>query len=257
MAQIDDKAIAAENQSSRAVPEGELRVTSEHPAKPRSLKALLTYLREFLRPAYHLKKIKEDIKASVHALRNRDLVILKDDVDSLAHALRGRLLATYFMVGPFGVLGPVAGTFFQYKIAQNFPGVSMMTFAVTIIVGNIFSIIGFQIIWACSAYYLYRMKPPAFFNWLSLWRDILPLQWKGFQRWAGANVVLVPLCTLALGLIDRFLPQVSKVVPFGVLTPAAEILFVHTSLIRLMGDLFEKESHRIAKNHMTVPPLEG
>lgn len=222
---------------------------SEPHHRPHNVKEFLVYAREFLNPAYHLKKIKEDVKASIHALRNRDFEVLKCDVGSLAQAIRGRLFATYFMVGPFGILGPIAGTYFQYNIAQNFPAVSLLTFAVTIIVGNIFSIIGFQIIWAVSARHLYRMKPPAYFNWFSLWRDILPLQWKGFKRWAGANVILVPICTLFLFCLDRFLPQVSRAIPFGVLTPAAEIVFVHASLIRLMGDLFEKESRRIAENH--------
>lgn len=207
------------------------------------------YLREFLRPGYHLHKIKEDFRASVHALRNRDLDQLRMDEKSLARAIRGRLLATYFLVGPFGILGPVSGTWFQYGFAENVPFANLLTFAITIVVGNIFSILGFQMIWAFSAKGLYRLKPPAFYNWILFWKDILPLQWQGFKRWAAANVVLMPVSMIALSLIDLYLPRVKHYVPIGVLTPALELLFVHTSLIRLMGDLFEKESRRISRNH--------
>ncbi|MBS1715381.1 MAG: hypothetical protein JST30_13710 [Armatimonadetes bacterium] len=242
--------------SSHLRPEGGVQgsETPERQVRTPEGHTLRGYLREFCRPRYHLHKIQEDFKASVHALRNRDLEVLKSDKDSLARALRGRLLATYFLVGPFGILGPLSGTYFQYWIAQNVPFlshfVSLCSFFITIIIGNIFSIIGFQVIWAFSSATLYRMRPPAFYNWILFWKDILPLQWTGLQRWLGANVILMPLSALALSLVDRFLPSVAKAVPIGVLTPALELVFVHTSLIRLMGDLFEKESHRIAANHV-------
>lgn len=215
--------------------------------RPHTLREFWDYIKQFAKPGYHWRKIKEDFRASIHALRNRDLVVLKNDEASLAHAVRGRLLATYFMVGPFGMLGPIAGAFFQYKLAQHFPWVSVASFFITILIGNIFSIIGFQIIWALSANPLYRHR--VFFDILLFWRDLLPLQANGFKRWAGANVILMPLCTVMLSLIDRFAPAFAKAVPVGVLTPMLEIVFVHTSLIRLMGDLFERESRRIAANH--------
>lgn len=215
------------------------------------------YLSQFLHPGYHLRKIKEDVKASIHALQNRDLEVLKDDQESLAHAIRGRLLATYFLVGPFGILGPICGTFFQFGIGRSTPFAAVASFFITIIVGNIFSFIGFQCIWAFSSRTLYQRKPPKLYDWIQLWKDLLPLQWQGLQRWAGANVVLMPVSALALSMIDKFAPAIAHNVPIGVLTPGLEIIFVHTSLIRLMGDLFEKESHRIAANHMFAPVFEG
>lgn len=183
--------------------------------------------------------------------------MLKGDSDSLAHAIRGRLLATYFTVGPFGLLGPIAGAYFQYNLAQKLPFPAVSSFFITILVGNIFSIIGFQLIWAFSARPLYVLPAPKFFSGVTFYRDLLPLQWHGFQRWAAANVVLMPLCTIALSALDKFFPSFTHTVPVGVLTPALEIIFVHTSLIRLMGDLFEKESHRIAVNHAIQPSGEG
>lgn len=208
------------------------------------------YLKNLIRPKYHLFKLAEDVRASIHALKNRDLEVLRDDETSLAHAIRGRLFATYFMVGPFGMFGPIAGTFFQYRIAQNWPFLSLLSFIVTIVVGNICSIIGFQCIWAVSAKPMYCRRNS--FDIRSFWKDIVPLQIHGFKRWAVANCLLVPLCLLFLSGIDKFIPQIAKAVPFGVLTPMAEILFVHTSLIRLMGDLFERESKRIAANHASA-----
>ncbi len=214
---------------------------------------LLDYLKEFARPGYHIRKIKEDFHASIHALKNRDLEVLKDDATSLAKAIRGRLLASYFLVGPFGILGPISATYFQYNIAKHFAFASVLTLIVTIVIGNLFSVIGFQVIWGFSSRALYRHRPPLIYDFFQMWRDILPLQWHGFQRWAAANVFLMPVSVLALSLIDKFFPAFGHAVPVGILTPALELIFVHTSLIRLMGDLFEKESHRIALNHSKVP----
>ncbi len=212
-------------------------------------KGLGEYLREFLRPRYHLHKIQEDVKASVHALKNRDLEVLKYNEESLGRAIRGRLLAAYFLVGPFGALGPIVGVGFQYWVAAHLPFPGFSTYMVILLVGNFFSTLGFQIIWGVSSRTLYRGRQWWFYDFLSMWRDILPLQWQGLKRWAVANVFLVPMASLALSLIDKFLPLVSKNVPLAILVPFLELLFVHTSLIRLMGDLFEVESHRIAANH--------
>ncbi|MBS1724105.1 MAG: hypothetical protein JSS66_14260 [Armatimonadetes bacterium] len=209
----------------------------------------LSYLKNFLRPGYHVKKIQEDFRASMHALKNRDLEVLKCNEKSLAKAIRGRLLATYFLVGPFGILGPIVGTYFQYWIATHLPFASLLTFAVTIIVGNIFSTLGFQIIWAWTARSLYRSPDPPYYHWVTFWSDILPLQLKGLKRWLGANSILMPMSVVALSLIDKFLPAIGHAVPIGVLTPAMELIFVHTALIRLMGDVFENESQRIAQHH--------
>ena len=121
---------------------------------------LLDYLKEFARPGYHIRKIKEDFHASIHALKNRDLEVLKDDATSLAKAIRGRLLASYFLVGPFGILGPISATYFQYNIAKHFAFASVLTLIVTIVIGNLFSVIGFQVIWGFSSRALYRHRPP-------------------------------------------------------------------------------------------------
>ncbi|MCW5940416.1 MAG: hypothetical protein KF884_12270 [Fimbriimonadaceae bacterium] len=233
------------------------RANGHHrPVTPRSpidkLRFVAGYLRDFLKPAYHLRKIKEDVRASVHAVRNRDLEMMKGDHDGFARAIRGRLFATYFLVGPFGAMGFLAGLAFQYGIGKSLPYLGLLTFAVTIIVGNIGTIIGFQTLWGLFHRKLYSKGAPTFFDWVLFWRDILPLQWSGFRLWLAANVVLLPLATVLLGLLDQFLPAVTAAVPVAIIVPTLELFLVHSSLIRLMGDLFERESHRIADNHLVL-----
>jgi hypothetical protein len=214
------------------------------------LRLVACYLREFLKPAYHLRRIKDDVRASVHAVRNRDLEVMKCDREGFARAIRGRLFATYFLVGPFGSLGFFAGLGFQYGIGKQLPYLGLLTFAVTIVVGNLGTIVGFQSLWGLFHRRLYSKGAPTFFDWVLFWRDILPLQWNGLRLWLAANIVLLPLATLVFGLLDQFLPVVTATVPVAAIVPALELFLVHSSLIRLMGDLFERESHRIADNHL-------
>lgn len=205
------------------------------------------YLKRFLRPGYHLKKIREDFRASKHALENRDLERLRSHPLSFAKAIRGRLFAAYFMVGPFGMLGLIGGAWFQYT--TTLPGKGTLTYLVTILLGNICATIGFQIIWTFFHRSFYWSGASPMQGFLAMQRDLLPLQWRGLKLFVTAIVVLAPLFLLALAAIDTWFPAFTAVVPVGLVSFALEFVFVHASLVRLMGDLFERESLRIAHHH--------
>ncbi|MGE0000595.1 MAG: hypothetical protein AB7F50_11405 [Fimbriimonadaceae bacterium] len=213
-------------------------------------KNVRAYLKRFLRPGYHLKKIREDFFAAKHALENRDLEQLREHPLSFAKAIRGRLFAAYFLVGPFGMLGLIGGAWFQYT--TTLPGKGTLTYAVTILLGNVCATIGYQIIWAFFHRSFYWGKVGFGRGFVAMQRDLLPLQWRGLKLFMTAIVVLAPAFLLALAAIDTWLPAFTAVVPVGLLSFALEFVFVHASLVRLMGDLFERESLRIAHRHTST-----
>jgi hypothetical protein len=213
------------------------------------------YLRNLVRPGYHLRKLRDDFRSARHALANRDLDSLRPDLPSLARAFRGRMFATYFLVGPFASLGFIAGIWFQY--ATDFEPKLLLAYLVTVVVGNVCSTLGFQVIWAAAHRQLYWKGRTALEGWLVLWRDVLPLQWRGFRLWLVANIVLFPILSFLLGLADSFAPRAFAGIPVAGIGGVLELLFVHGTLVRLMGDLFERESLRFAAHHARLKPLEA
>jgi hypothetical protein len=209
------------------------------------------YVRQFLHPGYHLRKIREDVRAARHALQNRDLESLRCDVAAFAKAIRGRLFAAYFLVGPFALVGFLAGTWYQYATALPYEGI--VSYLLTLLVGNLGSTVGFQLIWAVAHRRLYwGGRTGSGGGWMGLWRDLLVLQWRGFKLFVVASALIIPGLALMLAVLDRLAPQFVSVMPVAATASMLELFFVHGTLVRLMGDLFERESVRIAENHCAV-----
>ncbi len=225
------------------------------PRRRRSPAETLRYLRDLANPRYHFLKLREDFRASRHALENRDLETIRHDLDSLTKAFRGRMFACYFMVGPFGFLGILAGLVFQYS-SGDVPFKGLLSLIVTVVVGNLGAMLGFQVIWAWAHRRLYADEGGHIGRRIAnLWRDILPMQWHGIKLWATANAVLLPAIIGLVALFENVFPKVVAVIPIAPLLTGLEIVFVHATLIRLMGDLFEHESDRIAHRHWR--PMNG
>ncbi|MCW5936676.1 MAG: hypothetical protein KIT11_05155 [Fimbriimonadaceae bacterium] len=220
------------------------------PSKKRSPKEVFGYLRELINPAYHWHKLMDDFRASRHALENRDLESIRHDVISLAKAIRGRLFAVYFMVGPFGSLGFFSGIAFQYLTPNDLWQKGVLTMLVTIIGGNIGSIIGYQAIWFSAHRSLYRDEDGNLLAQLNnMWHDVVPMQLQGIKLWVMANAFMIPALGLFISLLEWAFPAFVHAVPLAVVVPVLEVFFVHTTLVRLMGDLFVHESQRIAERH--------
>jgi hypothetical protein len=214
------------------------------------LKVLGRYIRDFANPRYHIRKIVEDFRAAKHALRNRDLDTLSHNEVEFAHALRGRLFACFMLAGAPAGLGPIIGTFVQYQT-----GKPTLALWVGIISANILNTVSFQVVWWFAHRKMYaRTAPTAIGRFKSFEHDILRLQWDGFRLALIIIAVTGPVATAVIELLNHFAPQVSKVVPFPLLTSWTEILLLQSSLVRLMGDLFERHSHRLAQNHLTPVP---
>jgi len=238
---------------SEITPQGqEPSAPPEDPIKPRGqLKEFYkqplgwAYARDLLKPSYHLRKIVDDFKAARHALAERDLDRIRHDEDALARAFRGRMFATFLLSGMFGVMGPIFGSAFQYSTGNPTEG-----FFVGLIIANLFGTIGYQIIWYTAHRRMYKDRSGSFWGrFMALEKDLLALQWDGMRYTALFLLVTVPIMLLLIKGIEWVAAPVAKAIPFAVIGPMVEMIFIHSSLVRVMGDLFERHSHRVAHNY--------
>jgi hypothetical protein len=219
----------------------------QQPSQGDQKRSTKQYLREFLRPAYHIKRFIEDLKAARHALQNRRIESLLDDRKSLAEAFRGRLFATYLLSGVFGALGPLTGLVTQYVTESPYLG-----FFVGLLLANLFATIAFQAIWALAHQRIYACETRKWSRWIvNLERDILPIQWDGFRLALLVIIVTAPVMVGAIWLIESANEEAAKVIPFPIIGPMIEMVVIHSSLVRIMGDLFERHSWRMADRHKT------
>lgn len=204
------------------------------------------YAKLLLRPSYHIRKLVDDVKAAHHALGNLDLAGIRHDEEALARAFRGRLFATFLLSGLFGVFGPVVGTLFQF-----ISGHPIEAFLVGLVIANLFGTIGFQIIWYVAHRRLYAARQKSgLMRFVSLERDLLPMQWDGIRYTALFLLITVPIMLIIIKVLMTYAEPVARVLPFPVLAVVVEFLVIHSSLVRVMGDLFERHAHRIAHNDL-------
>ncbi|MCG9895307.1 MAG: hypothetical protein MH204_07520 [Fimbriimonadaceae bacterium] len=212
----------------------------------------MAYIRQFLRPSYHWRRICEDVRSARLALANMNLDRMRDEPEKLANAFRGRLFATFILSGVFGIFGPVLGTVFQYSSGNPTEG-----FLIGLLFANIFGTIGFQVIWYAAHRRMYLVRSPSpFGRFLALERDLLPLQLEGFKWTLLFLLITVPIMLLLIHLIKLVSEHVARVIPFALVAPIVEMLVVHSSLIRVMGDLFEKHSVQMTARYL-VAESEG
>jgi hypothetical protein len=203
------------------------------------------YLKEFARPQYHVKKFLEDVKSARMSLRQKDIFCHQHNPALFAQAIRGRLFATYVLTGLFTWIGLAIGQTTQY-VAQN----ALLGYVVTVVLANVISTLAFQAIWMTfhRSWYMRKSKNPFLAIW-SMWKDILPIQWRGILWVLPILLIIMPL---VIGMERLFLllgPEVAQAVPYSVIGAGIEVFVQNVTLIRLLGDIFERQSIRIAERH--------
>lgn len=203
------------------------------------------YAKQLLKPSYHLRKIVDDLKSAKHALAARDLDSIRQDEEALARAFRGRMFATFLLSGAFGMFGPLLGTAFQYSTGNPTEG-----FLLGLLIANVFGTLGYQIIWYAAHRKMYHARAKTFgARFMALERDLLPLQWDGLRYTLLFLLLTVPIMLLIIKGFEWLAAPAAKVIPFAVLGPMIEMVVIHSSLVRVMGDLFERHSHRVAHRY--------
>ncbi|MFQ3587165.1 MAG: hypothetical protein SNJ74_03660 [Fimbriimonadaceae bacterium] len=199
----------------------------------------------YLNPLYHLRQAREDLRASRHALRNYRFESVRHDREMLARTMRGKLFGTFFVAGIFNLAGVITGTAAQ-AATQN-PWVGLFT---TIVVASVVSTTAYQIVWAIANRDLYRR----FFRsrwqrFLAIERDLLPIQLTGFKFALAFGLISVPLTSLLILVLEPISPYLVRVIPMGVVVATIDAVLVSGTFVRIMGDLFEFHSVRLANKY--------
>jgi hypothetical protein len=147
--------------------------------------------------------------------------------------------------GAFGMFGPLLGTAFQYSTGNPTEG-----FLLGLLLANVFGTLGYQVIWYVAHRKMYFARAKTFgARFMALERDLLPLQWDGLRYTLLFLLLTVPIMLLIIKGFEWLAAPAAKVIPFAVLGPMVEMVVIHSSLVRVMGDLFERHSHRVAHSY--------
>ena len=163
----------------------------------------------------------------------------------LARTLRGKLFGTFFVAGIFNLSGVITGTAAQ--AATQIPWVGLFS---TIIVASIVSTTAYQIVWAVANRDLYsRFFRSRWQKFLAIERDLLPIQLTGFKFALGFGLISVPLTSLLIIGLEPVSPYLVRVIPMGVVVATLDAILVSGTFVRIMGDLFEVHSVRLANKY--------
>jgi hypothetical protein len=203
---------------------------------------------EYLNPAYHIRKMGEDIRSAVHALRCGSL--LNKTAEDLAQAVRGRLFACFFFAGPFAILGGVAAYGLQFITKSPFVGLYS-----GIVLSQVFATLAFQIFYWVATKELYghikglRAKLRAFE------RDVIPIQWKGFSVLLTFSVIGIPVKSAITWIITVTWPSFAIVFPIQIISSAFDLAFQECNLVRIMGNSFVDHANKISKRYFDDPTV--
>lgn len=222
------------------------------PTWQEKLRGLGRYCLDFLNPRYHLRKFIEDFKAAKHALKNRNLRKIAHDYEAFAQALRGRMFASLMLGGIGTALAPLIGTWFQFAT-----GKAVLAIWIGVLLSQVINTVVFQTIWWFAHSDMYRWKHATLWDRFKAFeRDLLPLNWGGFRVALVFIFISLTILSSIVAMIEHHFPQVARVVPFPILAQVLEIALLHSTMLRLLGDLFERHSHKIAARHL-MPMTEA
>lgn len=206
------------------------------------------YAKQFIKPTYHFRKIKEDIRLSLKAIRSKKLRDHFTTVDALADAIRGRLFAIFALSSMFASVGFAVGLVAQYSTGSIWVGLFT-----TLLVGNIMGILSYQTIWTITNWDLYRNRASSF--WGRIWQmelDLLPLQLRGLRIVIIINAMTIPINMVLIATLNLIIPNQVNYIPAGVMAPMIEFLLFNAPMIRLIGDLFERYSKELALRYSKI-----
>lgn len=207
-------------------------------------------------PKYQFKKIREDLKSAITALKHWHFDH-SHEFDVLAASFRGKMFAAFFMSGMLVWPGIALSWWVQAVTDSPFWGNASL-----LVYTQIACTIGFQVLWFLGNRELYRIfytTPKARF--LAIQKDVLPAQWKGFKMVIPVLALTYPVVAFGVHLIAQAVPGASKALPAGALSFLVEALLIGTPFMRAMGDLFEVHGKKLAAKYVVsesgpkpVPP---
>lgn len=197
-------------------------------------------LRHFANPAYHFRKLREDLLALWAALRSfSSTTATRDEVVNM---FRGKLLACFYLTGPSSWVGLAASYWLQRRYSNPFVGQYSEP-----VINMVLTTVVFQLIWAAGNPKLYRGSSGEKFR--ALERDMLPVHWNGIKVGMTFNLVVFPVSSAIIGGILFLNRQAAIDIPAWVVTGVINTLFVQPQFMRAMGNFFEKWAGVLADRH--------
>ncbi len=198
----------------------------------------------YANPKYHWRKLLEDIKSAKAGLKMWQLDNAKSEAE-LRGAIRGKLFATFLAGTPIAGIGSPAG--YAIQIWSNDP---MLGVVCGVLLANVLGLIAFQIIWGSTNRAFYEKRYGGWSHrWAALFHDLWPMQWKSIRIALFMNIFLLPLAWVVTALLHLAFPNGLRFIPIGFLLSAAEAVFIQTTTLRLLGDLFERHSRVLARQY--------
>jgi hypothetical protein len=205
-----------------------------------------------LNPKYHVMRLREDLGHMMKAIALRKTLNFEDHEVSLGEVFRGKLLSTFFLTGPSGLVALGLAYWVQRITANAFVG-----FFMTVLFLGVITSAFYQLLWYLDNRRIYRQAfGDPISRFLNLQRDILPVNFKGIRTGLVLGAVSTFwLASLIIAPIQIFFPRVAEVVPAGLLLFGLEAIFVQAPLLRIMGDFFEKHGQVLGEKYR--PALTG
>lgn len=194
------------------------------------------WLRRYLNPVYHLRRLREDLLSMWTALRlhRQDGALTQEELTTL---FRGKLLACFFMSGPTIWIGFSLAYWLQLRTQNPFVG-QYATPAINLVITTL----AFQVIWWFGNREMYR-------SFRAFERDLLPVHWNGFRIGMTFNLISWPIVSLILFGIQTLNHRAAVHIPAQAVQQAFDATFINTTFMRLMGDFFERWAAVLAERH--------
>jgi hypothetical protein len=226
----------------RRIPDGrEMKVVETRPTPRERLKGYLNYLN----PAYHLRRVKEDLNSFKMAVKQRGQCTSKWDVSRLEELFRGKLFGVFFLSGPSAFLGFTGATIAQYWTQNSWVGLFS-----TIIFTFLITTLAYQIFWYLDNRKLYERISPNFLIQLrELEIDLWPIHWTGMRFGLVFSLLTVSLSSIVIVVANFIRPGLANALPIPIILMLLEFVLVSGTFMRIMGDQFDRHSRTLAAKY--------
>lgn len=210
-------------------------------------------LRNYINPAYHLHRMKDDLVVTLRVFKARKLALPRDNAVALAEMFKGRLFSCFFLSGPFALLGAFMATVTQYTkrsaevgLYSTVPWVMLLT------------TIAFQIFWWMHnrGLYINHYKSRVDAVW-ALEKDLVRVHVTGILYATAFSVIGFLVIQPIIVILRLYLKEKIDWIPMSVLFLAVDFVLIQSPYFRIMSNLFEKQSHVLAARYSLCEKSEA
>ncbi|MBL8059925.1 MAG: hypothetical protein JNK63_04315 [Chthonomonas sp.] len=219
-----------------------LRRAERHKRKRASVR--IARFSRYLSPKYHWRKLVEDVKSAKAGLSMWQLDKAKSEGE-LRKAIRGKLFATFLAGTPIAGFGAPIG--YGIQIATGNPLIGIYS---GVLLANCLGLLAFQVVWATTNRAFYARRHYGLMaRWKAMLEDLWPMQWQSIKIALVMNLFLLPLTWIIAAVMTWLFPQGIRYIPLGLVVSGAEAVFIQTTTLRLLGDLYERHARVLARKY--------